>query len=177
MCCSSQALTVQFIVAHHLPAEYFTPLLDYISQTKKVGCDFGQFSLLQTQCRFWALTGSRFIDKVWVVSAGDSARICFPAVLYTLYPPASDVVLLFVLPHRIHFPWPRRCLHCKTQQLTWLASWTTTARTQSLTKPAPYLPLQPTQLAQLAPLLRQLTAPTALSFEIIEARTRCQHCS
>jgi hypothetical protein len=31
---------VQFIVAHHLPAEYFTPLLDYISQTKKVGCDF-----------------------------------------------------------------------------------------------------------------------------------------
>jgi hypothetical protein len=53
MCCSSQALTVQFIVAHHLPAEYFTPLLDYISQTKKVGCD-----LISSLSKCWDLGGS-----------------------------------------------------------------------------------------------------------------------
>lgn len=36
LCLFLQELTVQFILRHSLPGEYFAPLLDYITQTQKV---------------------------------------------------------------------------------------------------------------------------------------------
>jgi hypothetical protein len=60
---------VQFIVAHHLPAEYFTPLLDYISQTKKVG-----YHLISSLSKCWVWGGSghvfclyRFVRNCWTL--------------------------------------------------------------------------------------------------------------